>query len=263
MDLNKLVIGIIKSDYIKDCIAKNNTQFTYEEQIAIILNSTEELSTKRNLLQLYLESDDVKNNLRTNYINDIQKIIDEIGKINEYIYGEDDNIVLIYRNDTGIYCSKKLSTLLEKIKEQLDGSCIEVDIYDVNSVEEIGCVIVDENSRVEKYSLANAVDSELYNYFITVPNDLHIGDVVSTVGSDDRFIVVSNPIAPNKFKGNLNYDDASVVVIPINLLSTDKDYKEQIEEIYTDRINNIENPCAKPDIIMEYYDTINILNIQK
>jgi hypothetical protein len=263
MDLNKLVIGIIKSNYIKDCITKNNTQFTYEEQITIILNSTEELSTKRNLLQLYLESEDVKNNLRKDYISDIQKIVNEIGKINEYIYGEDDNIVLIYKNDTGLYCSRKLSTLLEKIKEQIDGRCIEVGIYDVSSVEEIGYIIVDEDSKVEKYSLANEVDSELYNYFINIPNDLHIGDVVSTVDSDSKFIVVSNPIAPNKFKGNLNYDDASVVVIPINLLSIDKDYKEQIEKIYTDRINNIENPCAKPDIIMEYYDTINILNIQK
>ena len=263
MDLNKLVIGIIKSNYIKDCITKNNTQFTYEEQIAIILNSTEELSIKRNLLQLYLESEDVKNSLRKDYISDIQKIVNEIGKINEYIYGEDDNIVLIYKNDTELYCSKKLSTLLEKIKEQLNNKCIEIGIYDISSVEEVGYIIVDENSKMEKYSLANAVDSDLYNYFITVPNDLHIGDIVSTVNSDDKFIVVSNPITPNKFKGNLNYDDASVVVIPISLLSTDKDYKEQIEEIYTERINNIENPYAKPDIIMEYYDTINILNIQK
>lgn len=263
MDLNKLAIEIIKSNYIKDCITKNNTKFTYEEQLAIILNSTEELCIKRELLQLYLESEDVKNSLREDYISDIQKIVNEIEKITEYVYGEDNNIVLIYKSDNALYCSKKLDTLLEKIKEQLDDRCIEVGIYDINSVEEVGCIIVDKNSKIEKYSLANAVDSNLYNYFINVPNDLHIGDIISTVDSNDKFIVVSNPITPNKFKDNLSYEDASVVVIPISLLNTDKDYKEQIEKIYTERINNIENPYAKPDIIMEYYDTISILNIQK
>lgn len=263
MDLNSLVVDIIKSDYIKDCITKDNYVFTYEEQLAIILNSDKEISKKLSMLKMYLESKDAIEALGKLYINDITNIIVEMEKVLNYINGSIDNIVLTYKTDTNLVCARKLDKLLDKIGVDTIDDCIEVDINNIDEVEEIGYIVVSSEGTVIGYCLTHGVDSELYSQFVSVPNDLHIGDVVSHVGNEDKYIIVSNPILPSKFKSGLTYRDISVVVIPIELLDPEKDYKKQIEEIYTDRINNIENPCAKPDIIMEYYDTVNILNIQK
>lgn len=263
MDLNNLAVDIIKSTYIRDCIAKENHRFTYEEQVAIILNSGEELSKKKDMLKLYIESKDAVNALGVVYTNNIRDIIDEMTKILEYINGSIDNTILTYKTDTNLICAKQLDRILDKIGIESLEYYIEIDIHNIETVEEIGYITVDENGIIVNYCLTNGVDSELYNQFINVPNDLHIGDVVSSVINGAEYIVVSNPLIPSKFKSGLTYEDASVVVIPTFLLASDKDYRKQIEEIYTDRINNIENPCAKPDIIMENYMTLNILDIQK
>lgn len=259
MDLNELVIDLIKSDYIKNCIRKTNHQFTYEEQLAIILNSTVELSVKKEMLSKYL---DISNELKKCDIDDIKHIIDEIDRIIKYADGGCNEIIWAYHKHE-VYCSKKLDTLIEKVRKHTEDDSIELGIYNVDTVEEIGCIVIDNTNRIIEYSLEDSIDSELYNHFIEVPNDLHIGDVVTANDIGGKLIVVSNPMTSNKFKGNLTYNDASIVVIPINLLSNDKDYKEQIEKIYTERINSIDNPYAKPDIIMEYSYTINILDIQK
>lgn len=259
MNLNEVVIELIKSDYIKNCIRNTNHQFTYEEQLAIILNSTLDISVKRDMISEYLT---VADELKKCDIDDIKHIIDEMGRILNYASGNCEEIVWIYRK-YAVYCSKKLDKLIDKIRENITDDSVEIGIYNVNTVEEIGCIVVNSNNEIVEYSLEDSIDSELYNHFIEVPNDLHIGDVVTTDDISGKVIVVSNPMTSNKFKGNLTYSDASIVVIPINLLDKDKDYKEQIEKIYTERISNIDNPYAKPDIIMEYSCAVNILNIQK
>lgn len=263
MNFNEIIIEIIKSPYIKDCIAASNHQFSYEEQIAIVLNSNEELSRKRDILKMYLESHHVIKSLDKLYVNTLQNIVNEISKVIEYVNGECSNIILTYKTDTDLHCSSKLDKLLNKIGNSVVDSSVEIDIHNIDTVEEIGYIILNDSRKLTGYCLTDGVDSDLYNCFVNIPNDIHIGDVVTAIGNDEKFIVVSNPILPSKFKSGLTYSDASVVVIPINLLDSNKDYKKQIEEIYTDRINNIENPYAKPDIIMEYYTSINLLEIQK
>ena len=260
MSLNKLAIDIIKSNYIKDCIEKESYEFGYDEQLAIILNSDEELSKKVDILKMYVNNKEVIDELGKSYIDDIKEIIEEMNEVIEYVNGKIDCVILTYKTDTDLICARRLSKLLDKVMIE---DCIEVDLYNIDEAEQIGYVIVNNNKEAISYCLTSGLDSDLYNKFVNIPNDLHIGDVVSTVGSDNKYIIVSNPILPNKFKNGLTYKDTSVVVIPIELLDPNSDYKKQIEEIYTDRINNIENPYAKPDIIMEYYTTVNILNIQK
>ena len=78
MNLNEVVIELIKSDYIKNCIRNTNHQFTYEEQLAIILNSTLDISVKRDMISEYLT---VADELKKCDIDDIKHRIDEMGRI--------------------------------------------------------------------------------------------------------------------------------------------------------------------------------------
>lgn len=263
MNFNEIIIEIIKSPYIKDCIAASNHQFSYGEQITIIINSDEELSRKRDILKMYLESSNVTKVLDKLYISNLQNIVNEMSKVIEYIDGGCSDIILTYKTDTDLHCASNLDKLLAKISDNTSDSIIEIDIHNINTVEEVGYIILNKDKKPTRYCLTDGVDCDLYNCFVNIPNDIHIGDVVTTIGNNEKFIVVSNTIMPNKFKNDLTYDDASIVVIPINLLDSNKDYKKQIEEIYTDRINNIENPYAKPDIIMKYYTSINLLEVHK
>lgn len=92
-------------------------------------------------------------------------------------------------------------------------------------------------------------------------HNIHIGDVVRLTidNTKEEYIAVSRPVIPVN-NGELNYNDAYIFVIPKDLLDTSKNYREQLKEIYRDRMGNIEN---KRSTIMRQCYTANLIDIQK
>lgn len=262
MDFNKVALECIQSDYIKKYLDKSKHKFSYIEQITIILNSNIGLWNKKDTLEKYMEDDSVKEYLGDKYIKEIKGIIDEIRLIYEYIQGKD-GYALVYKGETFLYCGSNYKIIEDNIR---DSYCkvdnITVDIYNMNTGLPVGSVTFNDGKAVE-YTTDTEPDYVIKSNFVNIPNDLVIGDIVTSVYSDEKFVVVKDNTVNKQFIPELVYDDNCIVVIPIGLLQQDRSFSKQIEGIYVTRINNIENPYAKPDIIMENYSTINIIDVEK
>lgn len=277
MSLKDLALGTVKSEYIKDCITNSNKKLTIKEQITIILNSDEELCTKRDYLRVYLESAETKKELNRNQMRDLQKIIDEINSLYVYIYGYIDNIVLVYKYNAesigeddecacSVICSHTLSKLIDRVKESnsnIDKDRICVELHNIDEGRNIGYIKTDLNGAIYEKYLENDISSDLYNEFIEIDTDLHIGDCIRTLYDDTEYVVINEPLTRTKFGGRLEYKDGFVAVVPKNVLNNEVSFKEQIEKVYAERISNIDNPLAKPDMIMENYITVSMLKITR
>ena len=256
MELNEAAISIIKSPYIRDYLINSNHKFSIEEQITLILNSNISIAKKKDMLYKYIESNNIKEDIKV----EVSNIINEIDTVYKYLDNTDNKYVITYSTGDRLYCCKNLHVLKSKLQEH---DLIEAAIYEIDSSDEICCITINSHNSVINYSLANCTEHYLYDKYVNIPNDIQIGDIIGTIYSEDKFIVINDTEKAQKFKNDLKYEDASVVVIPLGILDNSKDYKQQIEEIYINRINDIENPCAKPDILMENYITFKITDIIK
>lgn len=267
--LLKITMDKIKSNYIKEYLKKENHKFSIKEQIAIILNSDSDIVTKKQNLMRFKVSQLVKDTLAVNEYDELKKIVSRLNVIIKYAYDKTDDIILVAKIKDRLLCAKNIDNIIRKINDDDELSTevsdgLAVEIHNIYTVTQIGCMKVDvKNNKILEASTVDDIDSELYNTFIDVPSNIHMGDVVKTVGSDDEYIVINEPMQYSEFKSELTYNDSFIAVINKDILDSDKDYKKQIEEIYVNRINNIDNPLVRSDIIMDNYVTLNILEVEK
>jgi hypothetical protein len=260
MDLNELAISTIRSEYIRKYLTDKKHKFTVEEQVALIVHSDLSIEEKEKLFKMYRESDNISEYTCKNkedFIRNIESLLVEISVINSIINGNSD-YVLVCNCDDKIYCTNKLDRLIDKVE---DLSEYVTNINSLYTCETIGYIQTNADNKIIDYSVEDYEGNELKKQYVHIPNELHIGSVIKTVYSDDELIIVSNTDAANNIDCKLTYEDSSVVAIPKELLNSDEDYKQQIEKVYIDRINNIENPCAKQDIIMENYVTVYLTDV--
>jgi hypothetical protein len=219
------------------------------------------------LLKRYLDSAKINNEKSAdikNFSSELKNLVDEIKSVLEYNDGKE-NYVLVYSDDSGVYCSKSLDKLVNKLKEihcDEKDEKIEVFIHSLDEVLTIGSIVLNSEFEAQTYDLIRDYSISITDKYVCIPNNINMGDTIETVYSNDRYIVVNNLHSLDKFS-NDTYKDSSVIAIPESVLDSNRDYKSQIEDIYMNRIKDIENPCAEPDIIMENYTSIPLVDIIK
>jgi anion-transporting ArsA/GET3 family ATPase len=260
MDLNELAISTIRSEYIRKYLTDKKHKFTVEEQVALIIHSDISIEEKEKLFKMYEQTENISEYTckdKKRFLRNIETLLVEISAITNVVNGYS-NSVLVCNCDDKTYCTNKLERLIDKVE---DLSEYVININSLNTCESIGYIKINADNSIIDYSIVDYENNELKKQYVHIPNELHIGSVIKTVYGDEELIIVSNTDAASNIDCKLTYEDSSVVAIPKELLDSTKDYKQQIEKIYIDRINNIENPCAKQDIIMENYVTVYLTDL--
>lgn len=268
MDINNIAINSIKSDYIRNYIASLNHKFTLEEQLVIIYNSELRTSEKVDIFKNtidYVEDTGIRDAL-SEYI-DSQDYYDN--KDNKYCYVS----TSIVGNE---YCSTKIEIIfnnmirtINKLGDELnldDNYEHVVHVFDIKSGRLMGKIRMTNGELMSaccEYSI-DVEPSSTMNRYVNIPNDIEIGDIVYIADTEDKFVVVGIPRANECLIDAMKYSDETVSVVPISILNNEVDYKKQIEDVYRERIKNVEKP--EPffnDIIALNHFEIHITDVEK
>lgn len=262
-ELNLIAINTITSTYIREYLKRIKHQFTLEEQLTIIYNSDLSLNRKTELYTEYLKSGiDLEDNIRKS----VKRLIARNVWIEDILDGTD-YTVLIYRdrNTDNLYCAKNIYKLKESnVIEEYPAT---LEVHNIQKPGIICYVNIDKDGEPTDYDVVNKEnieDTGLENKYVEIPNDIKVCDTikVSNDNIQEEFIVVADSNIPDTIKENgADYFDASIVVVPKYIFTdTDKTYKEQIDEIVSKRINNLNDGL---DIISSSHEHIHLTVVEK
>lgn len=262
MELNELALSTINSTYLKNYLNKINYKFTLSEQLTIIYNSDLILQDKYELYSKYISSDDVDSKLKEK----IKYLMESIKKVYWALEGISDFILVYMDSDDRAWCSKTIKGLEPRIDKS---ESITIEIHDIFRVKLIGYITLNEDLEPIRYDLvkdsmecSSIQEVGIENKYIDIPNDINVYDVV-TVSNDEiheEYVVISDSKIPETIKDNADYFDASVTVVPVYVLDTTKTFKEQIDKIIAERINDLDKDV---DILSVSHTHLHLTNVEK
>lgn len=271
MNFNDIAISSIKSNYIRNYLTHINHEFTLEEQLAILYNSDIDIDTKENIYREYKLSRDLSN-YKYNNLRKIDELLDNliysIDLVKEYLKGTNETI-LVFNEPlwNEIRCAKSLNVIEKTVKHNNIPETIEVTVYDIYTTKLLCYITLNNKFKCIKYDIIHDDElNKLQNYYVNIPNDINAGDIVKIAGNIEgtkEYIVVSNSKIPDELSNECSYSDASLTIADKNIFSKDKTYKEQIDSIILNRINNINNEEDTEDILDKQHKNIHITLIEK
>lgn len=262
---NEIVESTIPSKTLKQWIKDNNHKFQCGELASLIYNSESLLMRNRvNLMNKMLFelnrlgsescSDDVKVEIDTAVVN-INSLLEDVYEAMSIRKGTNNRVIKFTRltecTDTEERIIDSIETL-EKLVEvrgyRLANNS--VTIINTASSDEIMWVGLDDSFQIKSCMRIDTDGDEdsdnggYRNLFIDIPMECNIGDVVTICGDEEhkRYVVCSSNIMPDNIKKDCDYYDCCVTVIPEDLLDSEsnKSYREQINDILSKRIRNMD-----------------------
>lgn len=271
MRLNDAVIDTFISDYIKNYLIETKHEFLLEEQVTIIYNSSLNLLDKYEMLKERLlstfekpDSKDKKysskmsvNELRTQIV----QLMDNIVTVSQVEMHNNGKYVVCFMDPLldECNCATSLGSLLTRYTDsdtQRKIASQRLTIVDSANSEVKAVIGIDESFKIKGFTILDeSMRVELDDKYIKIPNDLDIGDIVTINGDTEhrKYVVVSIPNILQALEDEYTYlEDTSIVVVPIEVLDNTKEsYKEQINNIITTRITNVDTDEDCSDIISE------------
>jgi hypothetical protein len=294
MELNNKAIETINSKHLKEYLKSVNKVFTPEEQITIIYNSDLTLLEKENIFIEYLCNGEIEDWFNSEeemqqFRFKINKIIRSIHLITNLINMDSTVIIfddpLQYNNS----CAKNLKAIQDIYKKADEKSKEEDKLYDADS--QISIVHLDTSSilawaelnkkgEVIRYDfveeaiknlitddIIDKIQSGLEDKYVDIPNDFKIGDIVIVCDDEEHkeYVVTAESDLPDTLRDISDYSvDASVTVVPKQYFNNDKSYKEQVEDIIKNRIDNFKSGAKDDlDIITVYHEHIHVTLLEK
>lgn len=267
MRLNELAIATFESDYLKKYLTDIKHVFTLEEMVTILINSKFSLSTKISILNRFFDQEEISGYKCNNYdelLKNISEIINDIDYITQCLNGKHNSIITFIDNYGSTCCTLLFDNARNIIKEE------EYDVTSINIVNGItskveAYVDIDKILNPINLHLLNRDNNKLYERYVNIPNDLCVGDVIHIHGKkDEEFIIVNDSSIPDKFIGDAEYSiDTSITAIPKYVLDDSKDYKQQIDEILTKRIKDVDNENDYNDIIATEHEHFHLSVVER
>jgi len=264
-DINKLAIESIKSSTVREYLKDIKHEFNIQEQISLIFNSDLSLDSKTEIFEDLVNSDNVAESIK----DEVREIIKnfEAFKIVAYEYN---NIAFItFDEDNEVICTNALDKLRDyNIKNKLDKNirAINIGLDDVesNTLYEIELNSDGEVCRIFPYELAQYKTTNIENSYVDIPNEFKMGDIVRVVGQKEKYVVVSDSDMPEHLKPSCDFIDTSITVVPKRIFnSSTRSYKDQIEDIYRNRIKHIEYSEPIIDIISREHQHLKLTVVEK
>lgn len=263
MNLNQLAINTISSDYIKNYLTKVNHKFTLEEQITIIFNSELDFNAKIELYNKYLsqiKDEELKIKIESITCN-MEVILDALnGLVPDY--------VLLYEDEWDTKACRNIKDLRTNISCNID-STLCINICDLNTSKIVVSVIVNKEYTPIHYELPDEskwVYSGLGDLYVNIPNDIHVGDIVSIHGDEigTEYIVIGDSDIPKELIDNCCYTvDVGVAIIPKDVIQKDdRTYREIIESIIKNRIYYVGDDKYN-DVVAKHEEHIHLTLVEK
>lgn len=269
--MNKEVLEkVIKSKTIRQWVEDTKHEFSESEQISLVFNSDLTLDEKGTILE------DISSDFSKESKDEIDKILANISWVQLAYSGFYISYALLFTVEDEYSIENRCIKTLDKFIEMLNDKSLSknnkyenrLEIIDLNTSKTVAYITLNDKNEVIDYALSNEsqlVKSEIQNSYVDIDYKFDRGDIVSIVGSDERYVVCYINDISEELKKDCDWFDSSVAVIPESVLDSDKDYKEQIEEILKNRLERInsDGDYADLDIISKYHEHINITLIEK
>lgn len=271
MELNKLAISTIESNYIKQYLNSINHVFSLDEQITLIFNSNLTIDDKLDIYIQYLDNLDrninYSDNDKTVSRQFISFIIEKIYTLKSWIESNEYTVMFSGNNYNTVCCSsldrfKEIAT--EKYKYD-DTDNYSVYLCDSKTADIAVRLELNKEFKIINYSFT---DDNMYcgieNKYIDIPNDIHVGDKVRLTGDDSIYIVISDSTIPEELKSKSEFStDICVTVVPEYVFENKSNYKEQIDSIIHNRIEKLQNSNNDTDILMDEHEYFHVLYLEK
>lgn len=284
-ELNKKAISTIKSTYIKNYLNSINHEFTVDEQLTLIDNSTLTIKEKKEIYNKYLELLDKD----SESAKDINTVIEEIGYI-EGIAGNREDTVIVF--DTPITCENTCARNIDKVKElyaeyndSIESECEadeynSINVVNIDTSAVLAYLTVNKNGDIinyyikdDKYARNHDKFNRVMDKYVYIPNDLKEYDIITETGDvlKNEYIIVDNIKLPDELKDKAMYSDASVMAIKKSTLdeyiksnySKAVSYKTVIDELMENQIDNFDSNDEYSNIITDNHEHIHLTIIEK
>lgn len=263
-----IINKVIKSSTVKDWIEQTNKEFTVGEIASLVINSSESLLDK----ELFITRLAVDNPSDLE-LNNLQNEINAA----KLAWESDETTVIVVNNDEGdSFIIKDLKTL--KAINKADLASVYVELINIYTGHVVMTVYINDSLEITDFHTASNAPLKKSKYsdlYVNIQGVFKVGDVVKIVGRDDRFVVCSSDFIPDNLINNCDFFDSCVTVIPEDVLDAGIDYKEQIDNILSQRIheidrgenadtdNNISLEVNSLDTISVYHEHVNITLVEK
>lgn len=269
MDINKLAINSIESKTVRDYLIKIDHKFSLIEQITIIYNSGLKIKEKLEVFNYIINdnntTDEIKYKLKK-LVNSINRVMLELDSKNDLAY-------ILYDEDGLPICVKSLEIARNYNKEnKLNIDLFNIDVIDLmesnieNNVKYKLCL--DEEFDIVGYSKCNTVNTDdefsITEAYVNIPNEFNVGDLVTINKSTDKYVVIATSEIPEHLIKECDFTDSCITVVPKYVLNDKtKGYKEQIEEIFKNRIKHVKQNEQCIDKLSTEHIHVNICDVEK
>jgi hypothetical protein len=184
------------------------------------------------------------------------------------------DIIVSNSEETGIItrtcCAKSLNNIKRIINN--DGNTLynnNLTIISLKDSKELAYIRLNDDLQVIDYSVPEdnkmIETSKLQSYFVDIPMEFEIGDIVVVAGDPERYVVCYDNVIPDNLKKKCDFMDSCITVVPESILDKNKSYKQQINDILASRIREIQfyRDAEQLDIISKYHEHICITLVEK
>lgn len=268
MDINRLAINSIESKTVRDYLIKIDHKFSLIEQITLIYNSKLKLKEKLKAFNCIINDSKIDDKIG----NQLRKIVSSIN-IDLLEMDNKNYIYMIYDEDGIPICVKNLEIARNYNKEtKLNIDLFNIDVIDlmetdiVNNVKYRMCL--DEELDIVGYVKCNTVNADedfsITEAYVSIPNEFNVGDIVKIDKSNDKYVVIATSEIPEHLIKECDFTDSCITVVPKYVLNDKtKGYKEQIEEIFKNRIKHVKQNEQCIDKLSTEHIHVNICDVEK
>lgn len=264
-NINNIAIESIKSSTVRNYLKSINHEFKIEEQISLIFNSDINLHEKVNIFRDLIKNDTVAENIK----EELKEILNNIDIFESITYSSGRTAFLFFDEDNEVICANTLAKVQKyninnKITEYIRVIDLESEKIESNTLYDIKLNDNGEVARFFPYEAANYVFTKVEDNYVDIPNEFKVGDIVKIYNQKEKYVVVSDSTIPEHLKPNCDFIDTSITVVPKSIFNNNtRSYKEQIEDIYRNRIRHIEYSEPIIDVISREHEHINITILEK
>lgn len=260
MDFNKIAIESIPSEYIRNTLNSIQHEFSVNEQISLIYNSSVyNLEYKLDVLKALERSRKISKSTK----KELQTMITNIE--NFYTLADLPLNMFAISIDHEFFNTKSCTCVADihnigTVADHLLESIKQVNLVSDYNGEILYHVHLNLNSEVCKIKPGintNYTKTKLENSFVNIPTFISIGDTVRRTGDDKEYIVVADPEVPNDLTSICTFESCVVAVVPKNKIKGKK-YKKHINKIIKHRISNLTKKNKKVDKLNKYTQYIHL-----
>lgn len=258
-DTSLVAINSIESQDVRDYLIKIGHEFSINEQITLFYKSDKTLQDKIDFIKTLSNINSECKLIADEALNTIYKLQEVVSADNialQFSYTEDK-----FNKET--VCVKNIATVksyIEKYNVKLSNGIISV--IDLNCGERIGDIYINDAFEIVEINIYD-IDSSVFFSYVDIPNDFKSGDVVKVHNWQVPYVIIGDSQIPEHLKKDCDWFDSTLEVVPESQFSGTRDtYKEQIDNIISERIHDIETDTVLSDKILSHHEHIPIIWIQ-